>query len=208
MWAKVAEEMAVPWRAAEAMHWQLGEADMARRAGVIPFSLAAVNVDSNTNNHRNSPSRSHTHSSSQGSMPRDIRAPSPRSMYARTQPLGGVPGGRTIISRRESIPPPPPPPMVSDPNEVHYGHGPGLAPIQNNPQARGAALLPGVMELTTGVSPYGAPTNVVNPGLPTTINQPPLLSTLSNYSLETAGSKRRASPDQVQRDTNHRRRMV
>lgn len=43
MWAKVAEELAVPWRAAEAMHWQLGEADMARRAGVIPFSLAAVN---------------------------------------------------------------------------------------------------------------------------------------------------------------------
>ncbi|KFX99934.1 hypothetical protein V490_01585 [Pseudogymnoascus sp. VKM F-3557] len=38
MWAKVAEEMGVPWRAAEAMHWQLGEADMARRAGVVPFS--------------------------------------------------------------------------------------------------------------------------------------------------------------------------
>ncbi|KAJ4307136.1 hypothetical protein N0V88_000513 [Collariella sp. IMI 366227] len=39
MWAKVAEEMQVPWRAAEAMHWQLGESDMARRAGVVPFSL-------------------------------------------------------------------------------------------------------------------------------------------------------------------------
>ncbi|KAM0591622.1 hypothetical protein ACHAP1_001710 [Verticillium nonalfalfae] len=44
MWAKLAEEMAVPWRAAEAMHWQLGEADIARRNGVTPFSLAAVNV--------------------------------------------------------------------------------------------------------------------------------------------------------------------
>ena len=39
LWAKVAEEMQVPWRAAEAMHWQLGESDMARRAGVVPFSL-------------------------------------------------------------------------------------------------------------------------------------------------------------------------
>ncbi|KAK0635050.1 hypothetical protein B0T17DRAFT_484475, partial [Bombardia bombarda] len=39
MWAKVAEEMQVPWRAAEAMHWQLGENEMARRAGVTLFSL-------------------------------------------------------------------------------------------------------------------------------------------------------------------------
>ena len=41
MWAPVALELGIPWRAAEAMHWQLGEADMARRAGVVPFSLAA-----------------------------------------------------------------------------------------------------------------------------------------------------------------------
>lgn len=41
MWAKVAEEMAIPWRAAEAMHWQLGEQEMARRAGVVPFSLSS-----------------------------------------------------------------------------------------------------------------------------------------------------------------------
>jgi hypothetical protein len=33
----VAEKMGVPWRAAEAMHWQLGQHDMARRAGVVPF---------------------------------------------------------------------------------------------------------------------------------------------------------------------------
>lgn len=40
MWARVAEEMAMPWRAVEAMHWQMGEYEMARRAGVTPFSLA------------------------------------------------------------------------------------------------------------------------------------------------------------------------
>ncbi|KAL2218328.1 MYB DNA-binding domain protein [Thermoascus aurantiacus ATCC 26904] len=45
MWAKVAEEMAIPWRAAEAMHWQLGEQEMARRAGVVPFSLSSSAVD-------------------------------------------------------------------------------------------------------------------------------------------------------------------
>jgi hypothetical protein len=39
MWSRIAEEMAIPWRAAEAMHWQMGEHEMARRAGVTPFSL-------------------------------------------------------------------------------------------------------------------------------------------------------------------------
>ncbi len=40
MWSKVAEEMAMPWRAVEAMHWQMGEHEMAKRAGVTPFSLS------------------------------------------------------------------------------------------------------------------------------------------------------------------------
>jgi hypothetical protein len=40
MWARVAEEMAMPWRAVEAMHWQMGEHEMAKRAGVTPFSLS------------------------------------------------------------------------------------------------------------------------------------------------------------------------
>lgn len=48
MWSKVAEEMAIPWRAAEAMHWQLGEQEMARRAGVVPFSLSSTAVDPST----------------------------------------------------------------------------------------------------------------------------------------------------------------
>ncbi|KAK6362501.1 hypothetical protein LTS17_012793 [Exophiala oligosperma] len=40
MWLKAAEEMAMPWRAVEAMHWQMGEHEMAKRAGVSPFSLS------------------------------------------------------------------------------------------------------------------------------------------------------------------------
>lgn len=43
MWLKVAEEMAMPWRAVEAMHWQMGEHEMAKRAGVSPFSLSNPN---------------------------------------------------------------------------------------------------------------------------------------------------------------------
>lgn len=40
MWAKIAEDLAVPYRAVEAMHWELGEHEMAQRAGVVPFSLS------------------------------------------------------------------------------------------------------------------------------------------------------------------------
>lgn len=45
MWLMVAREMEIPWRSAEAMHWKLGEQEMARRAGVTPFSLSAVALD-------------------------------------------------------------------------------------------------------------------------------------------------------------------
>lgn len=40
MWEKIAKEMQLPWRAAEAMHWQIGEVEMAHRANVPVFHLA------------------------------------------------------------------------------------------------------------------------------------------------------------------------
>ncbi|OTA96720.1 hypothetical protein M434DRAFT_51711, partial [Hypoxylon sp. CO27-5] len=71
MWTKVSEEMGIPWRAAEAMHWQLGEQDMARRAGVTqPFSLASSASEGPHGGSRASPRHSHSHS--QGSLSRDV----------------------------------------------------------------------------------------------------------------------------------------
>lgn len=64
MWSKVAEEMAIPWRAAEAMHWQLGEQEMARRAGVVPFSLSSAAIDPPTTRTRRTPSMSRSRKSS------------------------------------------------------------------------------------------------------------------------------------------------
>ncbi|CAJ0545720.1 Ff.00g091930.m01.CDS01 [Fusarium sp. VM40] len=205
MWAKVAEEMAVPWRAAEAMHWQLGEADMARRAGVIPFSLAAVNVEGNSS-HRGSPSRSHVHSQSQSSISRDLGAPSPRMVYNRPPPMPA--SNRTMAPRRESIPPPPPLPMGPDLAEVQYVPGPGLAPIQNQPPPRSAGMLPGVAELTGGVSPYSTPAAAPNLGPMPGVGPGSLYSSLASYSMESAGNKRKASPDHYQHEANQRRRIV
>jgi len=45
MWAMIAKEMEIPWRAAEAMHWQLRELDMADRAGVVPFSKSSAALE-------------------------------------------------------------------------------------------------------------------------------------------------------------------
>ena len=55
MWAKIAKEMGIPWRAAEAMHWQLGEEDIARRAGTVPFShSSSVVLEQSPKNKRDS----------------------------------------------------------------------------------------------------------------------------------------------------------
>jgi hypothetical protein len=39
MWSKIAEEMKLPWRAVEAMHWQMGEQEIGRRSTSVPPSL-------------------------------------------------------------------------------------------------------------------------------------------------------------------------
>lgn len=45
MWTPIASELQVPWRAVEAMHWSMGEHEMARRANVVPFSLSTPNTE-------------------------------------------------------------------------------------------------------------------------------------------------------------------
>lgn len=180
MWAKVAEEMQVPWRAAEAMHWQLGEADMARRAGVVPFSLtsssststSAANAQSDpsgVSSSRASPSRGHVHSQSQGSVPRSDphmlaryppRGPPPPHLahhpLAIPPPLPAIPPrGSSLPPRRESMPPRP---TTSDfLYETGPAPGPGLPPIQRATGGGERMQLPSVSELTTGVSPYSTP---------------------------------------------------
>lgn len=48
MWEKISKEMALPWRAAEAMHWQIGEVEMAQRANVPVFHLAGYEAKDNS----------------------------------------------------------------------------------------------------------------------------------------------------------------
>ncbi|KAI0843424.1 hypothetical protein F5Y06DRAFT_3840 [Hypoxylon sp. FL0890] len=195
MWTKVSEEMGIPWRAAEAMHWQLGEQDMARRAGVTqPFSLATSSAEGSHSGSRASPRHSHSHS--QGSMSRDV---TPGRGYSR----GAAPStSRPLASRRESIPPHLPPYAEHVPDAYGYArHSMPLAPIHTEAQPQRSGMLPGVAELTTGVSPYSTPAYAlplpsVSPVPSATASPGPYMTTMSYPPpLEPTGSKRRRSPD-------------
>ncbi|KAH6656741.1 myb-like DNA-binding domain-containing protein [Truncatella angustata] len=222
MWAKVAEEMAVPWRAVEAMHWKMGEDEMARRAGVSPFILNASATDEyHTGSHRH-PHRSHAHSRSQGSIFRDAIDP--------TRPYG-----RNVVP---SLPPSPAPgripgpvvprnaelltvvapyiPIPLDHNEQmnaysHSGGGP-LAPIQTSQGQSRPGMLPGLAELTTGVSPYSTPAYSIgvptlSPAQSSTASPGPFMPAMTYSSLDPAGSKRRRSPSLGPHDSNRRRHL-
>lgn len=160
MWAKVAKEMAIPWHAAEAMHWELGLEGIARRAGVTAFTLSPSTSETA---HRDTQGSSrHAHTSSQGGIPRE-------ASHGRGYSRGPtVPPARPLASRRESLPtyhlPPPP-----EPHEVAYGYGylhsrGHLAPIQTQKAPQRPGMLPTFAELTTGVSPYSTP--AYSAGLP------------------------------------------
>lgn len=91
MWAKVAEDLQVPWRAAEAMHWAIGETDMARRAGVVPFSMAPAGYGE--------PSSTTTAASSSSASGMD---PSGYTGPSSTREYGAGIGGRARSGLRQS----------------------------------------------------------------------------------------------------------
>ncbi|OTB04280.1 hypothetical protein M426DRAFT_155523 [Hypoxylon sp. CI-4A] len=193
MWYKVADEMGIPWRAAEAMHWQLGEQDIARRAGVVtPFTLQVPASEGPHGGPR--PSPRHAHSHSQGSLSREV---GPGRGYSR----GGAATSRPIASRRESIPRHVPVYPEHAPDTYGYQtRGMPLAPINTQNQPSRPGMLPGVAELTTGVSPYSTPAYSIplpntSPATNAVASPGPFMTHMHYGPLEPTGSKRRRSPD-------------
>ena len=202
---------------------------MARRAGVTPFSLAAVNVESG---HRSAP-RSHIHFQPPNMGVRHITPPSPRTMYGSNPAAVNMPLHQ--LPRSETLGPPPPPPAAAhslpaqamqmargrsshgnsastDQGKYQYipaPAGPGLAPIQTHGMQHTPGPLPRLAELTTGVSPYGSPID-----RPTSAHlhglgkaDLPVPASQSYGHMEAVGMKRRASMEMAQQDANYRRRM-
>lgn len=163
MWSKVAEELAVPWRAAEAMHWMMGEADMARRAGVVPFSLttATVNVEGSQGVARHSPQRTphHMPPPAQGGHPREVvPVTHHREMHTRAHSLSAAQAGpsrrETYAAPTSSTGPPPiaPAPPPHQQATIHHPTGSPMAPIKleyGEPAFAASAPGPGLAPIQT-----------------------------------------------------------
>ncbi|KAI1460852.1 hypothetical protein F4805DRAFT_346803 [Annulohypoxylon moriforme] len=211
MWIKVSQEMGIPWRTAEAMHWQLGEQDIQRRAGVAqPFIMSPVTADEPHGGPRSSTrhahSHSHSHSHSQGSLSRNA---TPGRGYERGEPSTS---SRPLASRRDSIPHHVPIYPEHAPESYGYHqHTPmPLAPIKTESQPPLPGMLPSVAELTTGVSPYTTMAYSIPSPSPGPSNAPSPWTTHMGYPplQESTGSKRRRSPDTHHLSPGLRRRHL
>lgn len=208
---------------------------MARRAGVVPFTLAAGNAEGGQGPPRKSPSRTQATAPPQGAHSREV-APKPTPvLQGRSQPILGQAPGAGNAQRRDVFiksappppalapaptppPPPPPPGPALGPIKAEYSEqpfgpvaGPGLAPIYTESRHRSLDQLPGIAELTTGVSPYGHSgggqlmgSGHLTPGSHAGVP----VSNLPAYPFpEPARHKRRASPEPEAREASHKRRM-
>lgn len=179
---------------------------MARRAGVVPFSLSSVTVDAPPGSHRSSPTRGHSHSQSQSSAmsghsssgPHFSRPATAHSGSSSTKGSGGS-SARTIAARRDSTPRSVPPASPSDGLALAaIGHGMAMG--------RGGQLLPSVAEMTTGVSPYNTPAYAMSMPMGGGYSSPgPMLPALGMMGAARPEGKRRASPDMGPRETSRRR---
>lgn len=117
MWEKIAKEMQIPWRAAENMHWQMGEIEISNRANVQPFQLAGQQPSRfSERTHSTSPpsgsavpismshSQTHNHSLPQVSMPTQVPVQQITPAYSRMHhsDRSSPPNGPTPRRRADS----------------------------------------------------------------------------------------------------------
>ena len=183
---------------------------MARRAGVVPFSLSSVTLDTPPPGHRTSPTRGHSHSQSHSSVvsgtgstsSRYSRPTTSHSMSSSARGGNGGSSARTIAARRDSTPRSVPPTSPSD-GYALAGIG-GSLPMG---MGRGTQMLPSVAEMTTGVSPYSTPAYAMSMPMGGGYSSPgPLLPAIGMMGVgPRPDGKRRASPDMGPRETSRRR---
>jgi len=194
---------------------------MARRAGVVPFSLSNVTLDTPPLGQRTSPGRGHAHSHSHSSAhshshshshsqslgsssSRYSRPNTSQSNASSSNHMRGQSSSRTIAARRDSTPRSVPPASPSDGLALAGIGGSGMQ--MPMPIGRGGHFLPSVAEMTTGVSPYSTPaySMSMSMGGGGYSSPGPMLPSLGMYSVR-PDVKRRGSPDMASRETSRRR---
>ena len=178
---------------------------MARRAGVVPFSLTTVNTDtqsnSSTQSNRPSPTRGHMYSQSGVSPTNSIGSARFSHQRAPSHPPQQQPRNMTVL--RDCTPRSVPPPSPID--------GMALAGIGNHANTAGrGGMLPSLAEMTTGVSPYNTPAYAMSmtpvSGYPSPVALLPPVSYISGRpDSRSSDHKRRASPEMMAREASRRR---
>ena len=176
---------------------------MARRAGVVPFSLSSVAVDPPLSSSRPPSHRGHSHSHSHSATNVPTLAslgPSPR--YHRDGPAT-----RSIAARREMMARPA---LSSAPSDYAYSRMESGAPMTMATSGP-PPMLPSVAEMTTGVSPYSTPaySNIpASAGGRNGTSPPSYMPSASYYpprtSQMTTEGKRTRSPEKDYRETRRR----
>ena len=196
---------------------------MARRAGVIPFSLSSVTVDRPLPEYHSSPTRGQIHSWSQSrfisgagsSSASRYSRPTTAPSYSSSKESRST-GGRTIAAKRESTPKSAPATSPSDGFLSRDGF-----PLAENGErisiglGRGGQvgqMLPSVAKMTTGPSLYSTPAYTMLMPMSTSTGEGgyaspgPLLPAISSMGIGVRQDiKRRASLETCPRDTSRRR---
>lgn len=170
---------------------------MARRAGVVPFSMSSVTMDSSSGHVRPSSHRSHAHSHSTTS-PSTLASAVPAPRYHREGPAT-----RSLAARRDTLTRPSLPASPS----AQYGY----ERIDPSVTMTGPpTTLPSVAEMTTGVSPYNTPAySLATPVASYQASSPgPYLPSVGYPPRSLHGineGKRTRSPEKEYRETSRRR---
>lgn len=139
----MANELGVPWRSAEAMHWALGEQEMAKRAGTTPFSMAASGYN-NPANVSSSSSASGMERSGSYAPPESVSAlyaGSERGSEEREVRRQRRPGHRLMMQPHQQPMHVPQPPQH-------------LAPVGQGFEGPHSVVLPSLAEVTGGVPAF------------------------------------------------------
>jgi hypothetical protein len=198
--------MAVPWRAAEAMHWRLGEKDMARRAGVTPFHLATGNADSKSSD-RSPPSYGDGHRHSQINTSGVLRVPFATVVGNRTYSMPSASIGGIVLPTPPS-PTPTSSPLSPDPTDIGYVRGLTLPPIAILPRPWHEDTVPGLAEVHNDISRHNVLAVVPTIGRSSKGTSDLLYSTFVSDPRTSAGTKRQAFTDRCEAGSHKRQRIA
>ena len=144
MWADLANELGVPWRSAEAMHWMLGSEEMAGRANAVPFTMTGTGYSNQPTS--SSPAFAPTFEPGFGPADPSERHSSTSVSGARRSYDPSLETGITTVNEGRRPRRPAPATLAMQ--------GQQLAPVGHRMKQGGAVVLPSLAEVESGITAH------------------------------------------------------